>query len=1098
MIYRTAHRATYRELNQNLGSLSYRIAQLTSRIASERRINTPSDDPSGAAKVLGTRSTLSNIAQYSTNLAVSDLWLADSGNAVQAVKEALDQIYVQAEQGATDSYNAEQRQIMADQVSSFFDQLIQLGDTQIGESYIFGGRKVTNQPFSLKVEAQKVTAGCQNSTKWTGKAQNYGDPVFNSRPDLPVQSQNFLVEVVQAGGVDSRYYANTSDTATGFLSGEGYGLTIRSGDKAYNNIGVKVAAGPEPRTSTGLGNSALTWGGTISPTKIVYTYGDSTGTTVSWDNGAQTLTVALETDADGASVATANDVADALNNSLLAPGSDPLPAAADLSVTVGGNGAGLVDPVQDTDGQGRISYNYGTYAEPKLDAKGNIEEIVVYLQRDNATGALVADAAAVKNAIDQVSGGRLNVTVTENGLVAPQATAVKMEVGVPYTLAQATANPKGTQNDLVWSIKNNTANVGAAGNNFSVEYLTPEKPFASEASVSYDAAANKITVTVAADEALYEKIFVQVYNDPESGAFHNADQANEMALAAAVTTTANEVLKLVENHREPDGTRLKDLVEVRLADGNSGEGKVNKVPRTYFSEGYDQPALFRVSQDGGQTWGPPMSFSASEYQTGDMFYNAYLGHASLTTSFPGQANDLVFTAKQMGTWGNDLRVEYQQPKTHPSDLSVSVGPNPWNICVNLATDADGQVISTAKEVMLAVNSHPVASQLVNADLANYHEGGDGLVSPLDCRSLSVGEPYQVNGKTVITPLGHATATVDFNYTAGQQKCPNLTFQALEKGEAGNELGIMYSTDADPSFYADPDDAEGQTQDFTSVRYLTNEQGQTIMVVHLATKTLPSCPDEGADAEAAAAWRAEYPVYSCTSALAVTTTAGDVIQAIIDKNTGDPARAVLWPSMEKWPDGWDSSAKVGPTDGVVWLSGGNDEEDAAKHGVNLKFIPDGTAMQVGDVFEVQVGWYSGDDKNIDINSNSNQRTTMNSTGTDLFGAEDGDDNILNTVQRLIWALEHNDSELIGAELPRIKAAIEKVTTLETKIGTMQIRNQFTTKNLDQAKYSSETYLSQMEDADFSQLITDLKNAQTVYEALLGSTGLTSRVSLLNYL
>jgi flagellin-like hook-associated protein FlgL len=40
--------------------------------------------------------------------------------------------------------------------------------------------------------------------------------------------------------------------------------------------------------------------------------------------------------------------------------------------------------------------------------------------------------------------------------------------------------------------------------------------------------------------------------------------------------------------------------------------------------------------------------------------------------------------------------------------------------------------------------------------------------------------------------------------------------------------------------------------------------------------------------------------------------------------------------------------------------------------------------------------------------------------------------------------------------------------------------------------------QVEDADFSALITDLKNAQTVYEACLGATGLTHKVSLLNYI
>ena len=139
MIYRTAHRATYRSLNNNLGSLSYRIAQLTNQIASERRINTPSDDPSGAAKVLGTRSTLSNIEQYKTNIAVSELWLSDSGNAIQSIKETLDKIITLTEQGSTDT-TGKQLSSIADDVMGYFETLLQHGNKKIGDRSIFGGQ----------------------------------------------------------------------------------------------------------------------------------------------------------------------------------------------------------------------------------------------------------------------------------------------------------------------------------------------------------------------------------------------------------------------------------------------------------------------------------------------------------------------------------------------------------------------------------------------------------------------------------------------------------------------------------------------------------------------------------------------------------------------------------------------------------------------------------------------------------------------------------------------------------------------------------------------------------------------------------------------
>ena len=1097
MIYRTAHRATYRNLNNNLGTLSYRIAQLTSQIASERRINTPSDDPTGASKVLGTRTTLSNIQQYGNNIAVSDMWLSDSGNAIQSMKTTLDEIYTKAEQGSTDTYNDDQRQILAEAIKGLFGSLIQYGDTKIGDSYIFGGQKITTQPFSLQVEAQKVIAGCNNSDKWTGKVTNYGNAQFNNRPDLPIHSQDFLVEVVRAGGVNSRYYSTKSALNEASISqkynlaGDKFNMGFTAGHTKYNGTEIEFKAGAANTTEYGQAadGNLLTFGGGADPTNVVIQPASHTGAGAAgatWDAATNTLTISLETDTSGRCVSTADEIA------TMVDGMNP------PGLTCTANGTGKVAP------NGEFSFNNTTTAEYKNG------KVTVYLERsaNDATGATAGTVENVRDAINAMNAAAGETIINfspavgsayDTVVVDPATT--KLQTGQPYTLAQLTVDPKGTQNDLIWSVKNDPDPhrdprlIGSAGEEFSVAYVIQENPFDPNptSGVTYDPNTKQITVHVAVDPDVYQKIFIQNYNDPQSPGYQNGDRANEMALKEAIKTTANDVKQMVSEH--PD---LKDMIDISLADGSSGDGKISSFPRTNFSEGYDGPALFRVSQDGGKTWGPPQSFNAGEYSTGDAFYNSYLGHASMTTNQPGKANDLVFTAKHQGTWGNDVRVEYNAPDAANQPLSITVGPNSWNICVNLATDDRGNPISTAEEVMAAINKHPEASQLVYADLANYHEGGGGIVQPMDCTSLSVAEPYEVNGVTKITELGHAGATISFPYTASAQKSPNIVYQAIEHGTDGNDIGIRYTTSADPTFYADPAEANESYQDTTTVRYETTADGKTVMVVHLATESLPSCPDATENPEASEKWKELYPLYSCTSARAVTATAGSVVQAIIDKNTSDPANAVIWPSLERWPDGLDSTAKVGPTNGTVWLTGGNDEQHESNHGVNLNFYPDGSSLQVGDIFEVPVGWYRGDDKEMEINASSGYRSTLNIPGNDVLGGNGEDGNILDTVQRLIWALENNDTELIAKELPNIKTAITQLTTLETSIGTRQIRNQFVSQNLDQAKYSSESYLSTVEDADFSKLITDLKNAQTVYEACLGATGLTSKVSLLNYI
>ncbi|UQZ88630.1 hypothetical protein C4J81_05175 [Deltaproteobacteria bacterium Smac51] len=1105
MIYRTAHRATYRNINSNLGNLSYRIAQLTNQIASEKRINTPSDDPSGAATVLGIRSTLSNIKQYQTNIAVSDLWLNDSGAAVQSIKETLDEIYAKAEQGATDTYNAEQRKIIANEVELLFQSLIQYGDTKIGDTYIFGGQSVSTQPFGLQVEAQKVIAGCQNSDKWTGKVVNYGDPAFNNRPDLPVHSQDFLIEVVQAGGVDSRYYTRVTEFNNATLKGSNYEFQFTSRNRQYNNTEVKFVTGAANKTTTGTtagtAQNGIEFGGTVLPTNVNYVYGSSAGTTASWDANTNTMTVSLQTDGGKppVSVASASTVINAVNLAIASAetaGVIPLGSITCNPLPGTTNSSGTVHA-------GSISYNN------KTNVVVDGDQITVYLERDNdpptGTGAIIATADDVLQALNAhpLANQMINVALIpagSNSVVSPTASYTKLEAGEPYTLAQATVDPKGTQNGLVFSAKNDPngvpSYVGEAGNRFSVEYVIDSNPFNKNGYLEYSATTGEFIVHAGVDEAIYNKIFIQVYNDPASGCYKDPIKANERALEYAITTTANDVKKMFES-----SASISKMVDVQVADGNSGEGKINSLAKTQFSEGYDQPAMFRVSQDGGKTWGPPMSFAASEYKTGDMFYNETLGHASTTTSLRGNANDLVFTAKQLGTWGNDLTVEYNVPRTKPSALEITCDPDrPWDICVSLAVDADGNILTTANDVMSAVNNHPIASQLVTADLANYHEGGNGIVTEMSCQVFSVGEPYEVDGKTVITKLGHATSNISFNYTAPDQKCPNIIFQSLDQGSDGNDIGIRYTTSADPSYYANAADANGNRQDFTSVRYDTvieNGVEKKVLVVHLATEEIPKCPDADKYPEAAQGWKEAYPLYSCTtSAIGVTTTAGAIVEALIKKNLEEPENALVWASLERYPDG--EEAKVGVTDGTVWLEGGNETDDASNHGVNLQFLADGSALQVGDIFEVPVGWYRGDSENIDINAGSGYRNTMNVTGDQIFGNTAEEGNILDTIQRLIFALNNNDSEAIGKELPSIKSAIEKVTTLETSIGTRLIRNEFINTNLETSKYNAQSLQSTTEDAPFEELITNLKNAQTVYEAVLGATGLTNKLSLLNYI
>ncbi|MDR1546849.1 MAG: hypothetical protein LBU12_09130, partial [Deltaproteobacteria bacterium] len=714
MIYRTSQRGTYRNITSNLDLLSWRIAQLSNKMASEKNVNKPSDDPSGAAAILRTRTTLSETAQHKANVDYANTWLTNSGNVMDSVKGALDEIYAKAEQGATDTYTADQRRIIATEIDALFQSIIQFSDSKFGDNYLLGGSKVDSPPFSQLLRAQDVVAACENSTLWTGAVQNWGGREFEPRPDLPTQSQKFLVEVVQAGGVDSRFYATQSSLSTARIDGGDYVLKIDAKDQSFNQTKIRLATGPENVDRTGAANSEVVYSfnpASADPLTVIYVHGPTTmssAVAAEYSAAAHTVTVRLKTvgfDPPSASAQTSSEVtAWAIASAVNALG--VVSAAASLG------GAGQVDLAPGPGGQPLntvISFNHKTSVEVDGD------EVTIYLERatNYLGGAVTATAQEAADALsaDPIAGARLTASILGDPTAVAQATTAFRPLlpTDPYTLAQVVAEIPGTHNDVAFFVQNvSGAPVGEAGNGWSVRYVFAEPP-QDTAATTAALSGQTIVVTLGSSGSVFLEQYGRLYSNPDSPAFQNAAEAQRLARLAAVTADGQAVISAVSALSDSQGL----FIGAKMAEGESGLGRMVPGGPFQLAEGYDQPALFRVSQDGGLTWGPPQAFSPSEFQTGGLFYNSQLGHASLTTSLPGQANDLVFTANYLGTWGDDVRIEYRAPQPGATNqpLSVEVSSQ-WNICVNLATDSAGQLTATAQDVMEAINAHPQAGQLV--------------------------------------------------------------------------------------------------------------------------------------------------------------------------------------------------------------------------------------------------------------------------------------------------------------------------------------------------------------------------------------------------
>lgn len=645
MIYRSSISTLFRNINTNLSRLTWDMAQLSNQISTGKRVNKPSDDPSGGALILSMRTVLADVDQYNKNVALSDDWLKQSEAVLQNMKNIVEQANVQAEQMATDTYCEENMDVAGENIRGLIESLIKVGNTRIGDRYIFSGMKTEIIPFNMDLTIHDPLADQGNSLDFTGQVLSPPLELREYTPldNIPPQTKNFMVEVTTGGGI-------------------------------------------------------------------------------------------------------------------------------------GGN-----------------------------------------------------------------------------------------------SLAYLTIDPPGNHNAALFK----AVATGTAGNAVQIRYVDPG---AASQPLAVAVAGNQITVSLETDGA------------------------------GNIISTAQEVIDAVNTDAASSA-----LVTAYSAPGNSANGLVADTGGFLaLSGGLDGAAQFRVSEDGGQTWGPDDAFSAATVATN--IWNTTLGHATLTTNLIGSNNDLQFTAGASGTAGEDIEIEYVNPGPGygpPTDVTV----NGDTITVNLETDALGNIVATAQEVMTAINSNPAASTLLTASLADARAGGGGVVTAMNLTSLS---------------------------------------------------------------------------------------------------------------------------------------------------------------------------------------GGDDDIIPADQGVQIFFTNDGSPLQVGDRFEIEVSYYMGDEQDIYVNTNRGTQTKVNTTGEETLGAAGDTDNIIDTLVRLTFALEQHDVDKVSGELPRLDDALDKLTAQMARIGVRLTRNQFTYNVLEKTGVSSMDRMSYVEDADITEVVAGLQMKQLAYEATLASTAFVTKLSLIDYI
>ncbi len=136
--------SSIRYMNNSLSKL----AEANEENSSQKRINRPSDDPSGYAEARGLDSIIKNFDQNSANIGTARAWLSQADSTLVEASTLMTSIKELATQASTGTLTDENRKQIAVQVRGYFEQMIALADTSVSGKSLFAGQKTGTPAFT--------------------------------------------------------------------------------------------------------------------------------------------------------------------------------------------------------------------------------------------------------------------------------------------------------------------------------------------------------------------------------------------------------------------------------------------------------------------------------------------------------------------------------------------------------------------------------------------------------------------------------------------------------------------------------------------------------------------------------------------------------------------------------------------------------------------------------------------------------------------------------------------------------------------------------------------------------------------------------------
>ena len=148
MPFRIAQESLNRTALSNINLNYKKIQETQEKLSSGKRINRPSDDPSGTRKVLGLKAEESQVQQFLDNTETAKEQINFTSNTLESIQDIFSKIKELTIQASNDTLGQSERKIISGELDELLESVLQNANTDNNGRYIFSGTQTLTSAFT--------------------------------------------------------------------------------------------------------------------------------------------------------------------------------------------------------------------------------------------------------------------------------------------------------------------------------------------------------------------------------------------------------------------------------------------------------------------------------------------------------------------------------------------------------------------------------------------------------------------------------------------------------------------------------------------------------------------------------------------------------------------------------------------------------------------------------------------------------------------------------------------------------------------------------------------------------------------------------------